>query len=789
MMLVVPVGGCACDVLAWRYQGQLRLTAIVKASFALPADGEMQLCQPEPIHPLDLAPATGPAGSIVAAADRAPHRGRADVVLVGHARALAGKPTRSRQVRLIVHCGDETLVHKSLEVVGDDSQPGGKLERVAGFGPIAAQSGVRQALLDPASRQGLQEEILTVAESMNWAYFQAAPADQQTRLLTGGETIVLEGLHPGAEHVSATLPNVRAAAALYGPAQGNEWARINIELLADMLHIDADRQLCSLTWRGSVAIPHEIELAQLTLAGGIALHGEAVALPDSTPSPPPIPSGRAGSEPERASLARGAAEDGLAGTVALSPAGNVPRAALPFSPRSKPSGLDRPGLPAAAEPAAGARGRGSPWLAGGAKGAKAATPAPEPAHPAAEGARDVDPLLGLPRKTSQRATDDGLTGTVGLSASRNVPGIALPFAARAKPSGAAPSPPAAAEPAAGAPGRASPWVAGVAGAAGTASTASTASTAEGARPETESSLPAAQPAASPALPISAPSVAAPLKAMPARGAPAVAVEPAVKPALQLLWLDLTCLGRLPAHQEYAALLDAAANRAPDPAIDSYARSSASGNADGYRDVLCVLTEARPRAASELQSDIDQAIGDGNKLIPPLVVLAGELSVAFDERRQLGATADVGAVTCPDDENVCQAVAAARAYLKAAAGGSPRVTTTLAQRILDAVVAAQDETDALELQHEIDRMLITGRSYRCRSLFGGTYLAATLRLPGTARPIAAYLREPAASQLPMFERFAVRLLAEIHLAQEEDQAAPLALRVVAVARVLSRAQPG
>jgi hypothetical protein len=138
--------------------------------------------------------------------------------------------------------------------------------------------------------------------------------------------------------------------------------------------------------------------------------------------------------------------------------------------------------------------------------------------------------------------------------------------------------------------------------------------------------------------------------------------------------------------------------------------------------------------------------------------------------------------------VCQATEAARTYLDATTGSSARVTTTLGGRIRDAVLAAQKETDALGLQHEIERMLITGRSYRRCSLFGGIYLAGQVRLPGIARLIAAYLRDTAASQLPMLDHFAARLLAEIHLSQEQEPATLLSLRVVAVARVLSRGQP-
>jgi len=481
--------------------------------------------------------------------------------------------------------------------------------------------------------------------------------------------------------------------------------------VADTLHIDADRQICSLTWRGAVAVTDEALLAELVIAGTVAVDGGTIELPDCAPSPPTRADGSPPSEAERELV-----ED--SGTMALSGTGRAAastRAATPFAP---------------------SRGRAQP---------------PPPSIASAQAPADVDPLLGKPRAARETPeADDGLTGTVGLSQSKKVRQETLPF--RAKSATASP---------------------------------------ESAAPPSPIDAVGEPPPVVPPAPLPEVSAAEPLpaKAEPSLKGPSAMAEAAQAPALQLLWLDPTCLGRLRAHEQLSALLDAAAEREPDPAVESYARSSGVDSVDDFRDVLCVLSEAESRAAGELGTDVDEAIRDGNKLVPPLVVLRGKLTIALDERAELEATADIAAALSPEDEGVAQAVETARACLKTAAGGSVRVTLALAQRIRDAVLAAQDETDALALQYEIRRALIAGRCYRRRELFGGSYLVGQLALPGAAHPLAAYLRDTAASQLPMFDGFEARLLGEIYPAQEDQQPTAMAVRVVAVAREIPSAPPG
>jgi 1,6-anhydro-N-acetylmuramate kinase len=66
------------------------------------------------------------------------------------------------------------------------------------------------------------------------------------------------------------------------------------------------------------------------------------------------------------------------------------------------------------------------------------------------------------------------------------------------------------------------------------------------------------------------------------------------------------------------------------------------------------------------------------------------------------------------------------------------------------------------------------------VLGGTWIRAQLDATGGGA-VPVYLDEALAERMPLFRRFAVRLIAEVHLAQDQFEAHPHALRAIAVAR--------
>ncbi|WP_437296151.1 DUF2169 domain-containing protein [Sorangium sp. So ce426] len=548
------LGHAAAAVRPFRSRGRVMLAVVVKATFRLDHKRAMSPLPPAPIVAADVRAARAaadPRAAISAAAEMAPFLPRADILLGGHAWARGRSPAPLVPVRLRVGLDAAVLLDKALHVYGDRGgngrgapQPflamplgyeralGGAADpdnpagvdpragrapniidprqpaRAAGLGPIAAHWPARQRRLGNADPRGVQAPWPVVPDGFDWAYFQAAPADQQTPYLRGNEWILIEGMHPDLDRIEAWLPGpvAEARVAFGGAAQPQA-----LPLVADMLVIDADRWLCSLVWRASALLPGEEILASVRVTARVALPGEAV--PWDVAAAPPVGAERAQAAPQRARAAQApaaaspqragrAAEHPLAGTVALDPeeapaAASPQRAgraaehplsgtvavdpdegprnpALPFrspaasaeAPRLARSGTAEMPAAAGTPPAAPRRG-GLPFVAPPAAGAASGVLPFAPAPPS-PGARDGAAAWALPFAAPAAASPAGplrapaASGVLPFVSPAAASG-ALPFApAPSAPVPAAPQAPPAHPPAPSAPERSSPWVSGAA---------------------------------------------------------------------------------------------------------------------------------------------------------------------------------------------------------------------------------------------------------------------------------------------------------------------------------------
>jgi hypothetical protein len=298
--------GCTAGVLPWRMRGELHLTVVVKSTFALVHGGPAVPIAPEPIARRDRHYDRSAANSVEASTDLVPYRPRADVTLVGHAHAPAGRPVAEGKVRLALF-RERPLIDKTLHVLGDRRAAGAapqpftamalRYERApggpnvgtnpvgvggidgdrpaniidprspgapAGFGPISHYWPARKQLAD---RPPGQSRMLEVSPEMQWPYFQAAPLDQQVDWLHGDEWIVVDGVHPTWARVESRLPGASATVSVIGAGEAPAQP---LGMVADTLAIDADRLCCSLTWRGSFVVPgEEAGLAQLRIYASV----------------------------------------------------------------------------------------------------------------------------------------------------------------------------------------------------------------------------------------------------------------------------------------------------------------------------------------------------------------------------------------------------------------------------------------------------------------------------------------------------------------------------------------
>ncbi|MGK3990535.1 DUF2169 domain-containing protein [Sorangium sp. So ce136] len=347
---VTPLGAATAAAVSWRFKGELRVTAIVKATFAFANDTVMPRVAPQEIIRGEID--HGAMRSVRFTTDMAPRLLQADVLWTGHAHAPHGRPVETLPVRLgLFSSSGWTLLDKTLMVrkrggfvrlpvdyehaYGGFGFPGNPFgigyaegepnildprdaKRVASFGPISQAMPARRRLLGATPRALLEREIAEIPDDLCWEYFQAAPPDQRTPFLRGDEWIVMDGLHPSAPRVRMRLPGARGFARIHGLSDLGVDEREALPLSADTLRIDGDEQRCTMTWRGSFPVPAEGALSRMRILAGVELPGEPIAWP----APGAAIHGAAAAGPGLAP--RSGADDGddaaLESTLAVSPA-------------------------------------------------------------------------------------------------------------------------------------------------------------------------------------------------------------------------------------------------------------------------------------------------------------------------------------------------------------------------------------------------------------------------------------------------------------------------------------
>ena len=114
---IEPVGLVSCATVVWRHGGELRVTAIAKATFTFAPDGAVHLASPEPIQAEEMHAKNNPTRSILAASDLASYVPAADVLLAGHAYAPGGSARRVGG-RLALGRESSTILDKRIETRG-----------------------------------------------------------------------------------------------------------------------------------------------------------------------------------------------------------------------------------------------------------------------------------------------------------------------------------------------------------------------------------------------------------------------------------------------------------------------------------------------------------------------------------------------------------------------------------------------------------------------------------------------------------------------------------------------
>ena len=724
MMDLLPLSAEHAHVVTWRdARGTLHATVICKATYAL-QPGTLELAERQ--LPIALAPHHHEDGSLWAPSDLAPGKRRCDVLVVGHAHAPRGHATAQLDVGVRLAEIDKTLLVVGARVtdergsqlppaafrrmplrhhlaptgrggenpvgvpeggvVGRDGMrtlpslvwPNGDAGLFACFAPIAPGWPTRQQHVGTAGLgwiDGLGRGT-PMPPDLDLEFFQSAPADQQIDFPRGDEALVLRHLHAQHPQLVCHLPGVRAVA--YAKARGRDPEEVSMR--CDTVWINTDDQLCSLTWRGSLAL-HSAPQAYRVLTT-LAAAGDEPGYDKMH---------RRATGRSEADLLNGHAERGAAAappevgviTETELPHAAVSQPALPFqrSDSGPPPPRDSTPPPALAN-----------------------TPAPPRLTTKAVASAWAGSSLDDQVRPIVRSDQQG-RGAAGAGV------LAAMDAARSS-------------------------------SAGEDAPAEPRPSATGNGAERRTPLPA-----------------------PRRH--------------KLLWFDPEKADAVRAVPELGELLSDRELRLIEQGLDDQFEGVAKDRGDLFE----VLVRAEPTPLGNLQSRVDLATDEHGMFEPPLLVVAGELTFPFDPIQRLRATVTVLTPLSLGDKQLRPLIEEAEELLEASwLEGSHDVADQLVVRLEREAGKGKRAMSPEVLGNKTEKLLLEQRAYQERKLYGASWLRSLLAERGQP-PVVCYLPASLRDSLPLYARFAARLLVELDLREDQAEASPLALKALAVARTL------
>jgi hypothetical protein len=738
-MEIVSLHAIPARSIVWaREAGRWALAVVAKVTYAVEPGVVVPARRSVPIHDRDVPNHDQAAASLACASDAVPFKPRADVVLVGHAYAPAGQLARSLGARLSVGPLDKTILvtgdriwtrdgpgepapfvsmplryeragrgHDGANPVG--VAPGARLPNLLpdGWRPGRTPAAVEPACFAPIAPEWPERQARLGRHAGRWppapwhlepipgdvdaGFFCCAPRDQQLDRLVGDERVVLEGLRPDHPRLVTRLSGQRVRAFV---ERGG--AASPLDMRCDTLWIDTDLGLCTLTWRGGLALEHAGEpgtiLVALEAPGRELGWGEIDALRRAM-----LEQNERGATARLHVEAHGADPVTIA-TEALESVVDVTRPPAPHL-------LASPALPF--------RGGGALDAARG-------------AHGEAAGEHD--------------------TARLGVDGARAPARAASPWAGAVAPS--APDLDARAAP------------------GGFRSPAVLARIEEAIRPPP---APGAEPAPIPVEP-----------------EPALAATPPARPAarIKLLWFDPAVAPRLGDVEAWRLILAELDLRLLEEGVDDQRSAEAIAALAPGRNLAEVLVRGEALGAEGIEGAVSAATALNGRFEPPLVLAAGMLALPPDELEALKAALTVCAPFAAGDKKLRETLEGARV---ASAVPGPEAARGVAEiwtrRLAENLREAHRDLPADYLEEQIERILLEGRHYQRRTLFGKKWLRALLVTPGAAHGVPTYLPDELADRLPLFPRFEARLLAEVDLREDRYESHALALRVAALARVV------
>jgi hypothetical protein len=249
--------------------------------------------------------------------------------------------------------------------------------------------------------------------------------------------------------------------------------------------------------------------------------------------------------------------------------------------------------------------------------------------------------------------------------------------------------------------------------------------------------------------------------------------------LELLWIDPPSTARIRRKPEWQRLLDEARPRrkASDllPVLENQEAA-----AEDRADVMEILVHAQESDGAAVRAAVAAGARGGGKFAPPLLVVEGELRLAFDGLETLKGLAANALPFAADDEALKAVVAAAIEYVRLPGLlATPSTLEALARRIREAFTRSPRGVPAEFLDTQTERALLEHRRYQTRVFHGTPHLRILLHAEGSS--LLVFAPVDIAMSLPLRQHFSARLVVEGHVFADQYDPQPFALQLLAVAR--------
>lgn len=264
--------------------------------------------------------------------------------------------------------------------------------------------------------------------------------------------------------------------------------------------------------------------------------------------------------------------------------------------------------------------------------------------------------------------------------------------------------------------------------------------------------------------------------------PAVDTRPAPKESVKLLYFDPQCIERMRRHDEWRIVLAEYELRRLEQGRDEDRRPPENDRV--RRDIYEVMLRGKPVGPEALRSMLSRGFDEDGHFEAPLVLVAGELELPFDELSALKATVAIVRPITGGDKRLSDVLDAQEELSKMPwLEGSNGVADGLRERIREVFVSGKRAVSWDYVDAHVERMLLERRCYQARTLWGKKWIRALMRVSNGV-DVPVYLPDALREEVPLFKRFRARIVGEVEGKEDRYEGSEVAVKVVGLGKVAS-----